>query len=372
MNIFRLITPALSFAALAFGAVQPEAASAQSQPKKIMLAAKAKCGGLNQNSCWSANPKKWCNAGLQYIPGGLGRRGRCIKLAERTRDSDGDSTPNCGGDGQNSCWSLSSKKWCDAGLLYKPGGLPGKGRCEAPKAGDILDQTRAMASRFAALDKDNELARLRRCVNSPKTKARLIAAMQKQSATSTNTILRECNISVTKLQRVADTVLGGNSQGARRLSYGSDQANPPDVEPPVEEDSVADKYRFFIEVSAGAAAGSKGGDFALGYAIPLHRKAGWSRWYKNNTDYASGFDLGIGGDIFVGLGKPGVPSGDHITESGTAGMYAGALLGKGGIIGRQTDDGQMAFGLGGGLGLGLTAASYDYTNEFFYDLGGER
>ncbi|ASK89301.1 hypothetical protein [Sphingorhabdus sp. SMR4y] len=375
MNIFRIITPALSLALLAIGAVQPQVASAQTQPQRVMLAAKAKCGGVNQNSCWSANPKKWCNAGLQYIPGGLGRRGKCIKVAERVRDTGGDPTPNCGGIGQKSCWSLSSKKWCDAGLLYKPGVLPGKGRCEAPKSGDILDQTRAMASRFASLDKDNELARLRRCVNSPKIKARMIAAMQKQSAMSTNTILRECNISVQKLEDVADTVLGESSQSARRMSYGSDQANPPDVGPPVDDDeevSVADKYRLFFEVSAGAAAGSKGRDFTLGYAIPLHSKAGFSRWYKNDTDYDSGFDLGVGGDIFVGLGKPGVPSGDYVTESGTSGVYAIAALAKLGVLGRQTFDGKMAFGLFGGIGLGLTVAKYDYTNEFFYDLGGDR
>ncbi|WP_417592345.1 hypothetical protein [Parasphingorhabdus sp.] len=122
-------------------------------------------------------------------------------------------------------------------MLYKLGGLPGKGRREAPKSGDILDLTRAMASRFAALDKNDELARLRSCANSPKMKAQMIAAMQKRSAGSTNMILRECNISVPKLQQVADTVLGDNSRDASAINYRSDRANPPDVGPPVEDDS---------------------------------------------------------------------------------------------------------------------------------------
>lgn len=349
------ITIATGFlATLSVGIFQPAPAQAQA----MQFAAKAACGGAGEKSCWNVNPKKWCDAGLVYVPGGVGRRGRCLKPSGTTPVSGGDPTPNCGGKNQKSCWSLSAKKWCDPGLIYKPGGLPGKGTCRAPAGDNMVDYTRSVASRYQALSKNNELSRLRKCVNKPSVKFRMIAAMKDKSTNSTNALLRECKIDIAKLQQVAGYVLNQprSGNGARSLTtLSGNNAN------------VAKKFRLFFEFSAGAAAGSKDFSGTLGYAIPLHSKPKGSRWYSNSMDYVSGFDLGFGGDIFVGLGYPGVPSGNNVSESGQSGVVALAAVVKVGMLTRITDQGDPAFGLFGGAGLGVTAATFDYTNAFFTD-----
>lgn len=343
-------------ATLAIGMFQPPPAQAQA----LQFAAKAACGGAGQKSCWHVNPKKWCKPGLRYVPGGVGRRGKCIKPSGTQPVSGGDRNPNCGGLNQKSCWHIDPKKWCDPGLLYKAGGLPGKGTCRAPKADNMVDYTRSVASRYKSLSKNNELARLRKCVNKPSMKVKMIAAMKKKSTNGTNSLLRQCNIDIKKLQQVASYVLSkpGSNNGIRSSSvqYGNAGTN-----------SVAKKFRLFFEFSGGAAAGSKEFGITYGYAIPLHSKALGSRWYRNTMDYSRGFDLGFGGDIFVGLGNPGVPSGDNVSESGTSGVISVAAAVKVGMLTRITDEGDPAFGIFGGLGLGATVATFDYTNAFYRD-----
>lgn len=372
MKIVMKIAATFSTGLFAMGMLAVQPAQAGSGLKGISLAAKKPCGGEGQNSCWSANPTKWCKPGLKYIPGGIGRRGKCIKPpASRpvSGGGSGDDTPNCGGIGQRSCWSLKASKWCDPGLLYKPGLLPGKGRCEAPEAGNMVQYTRSVISRYQGLPRNNELSKLRKCVNNPVRQARIISAMKKQATNDTNSILRECNIDPAKLQAVANAVLGEPGHGTRYVrarGYGND-ANPPDVTPGEETESVAKKFRLFLEFSAGAAAGSKDVGIAYGYAIPLHAKPKGPRWYKNSTNYVKGLDIGFGGDITVGLGFPGVPSGDGFVEEGTSGLVNIAALAKIGMLTRITDDQDAAFALMGGVGLGLTAATYEYANNFYDD-----
>ncbi len=87
---------------------------------------KPSCGGLNQKSCWNVNPKKWCNPGLEYSGTGKPGEGRCIKPRPKP-------APTCGGLNQKSCWNVNPKKWCNPGLEYSGTGKPGEGRCVWPK-----------------------------------------------------------------------------------------------------------------------------------------------------------------------------------------------------------------------------------------------
>ena len=92
----------------------------------------AQCGGLNQKSCWSVNPKKWCNPGLKYVGNGKPGGGRCIKppVSKPTPKPE----PKCGGLNQKSCWNVNPAKWCNPGLKYDGTGKPGEGRCVKPSA----------------------------------------------------------------------------------------------------------------------------------------------------------------------------------------------------------------------------------------------
>ena len=358
MTYSRKITTSVSMAVLAVASFQTFEGQGRAQTRGIQLAAKAACGGENQNSCWNVNPRKWCEPGLQYVPGAVGRRGKCIRPTRSEPIVERDPTPNCGGIGQSSCWNVNPNKWCDPGLIYRAGGLPGRGRCLEPRRGDMLDYTRAVASRYSALGKDNELARLRNCINSPFMKVRMIGQMRLRSTNGTNSLLRECRIDPEKLQRVAAVVLG-------------EDATPPDVgpnpAPPENDQHLAKKFRLFFEFSGGAAAGSRDLGGAIGYAIPLHKKPLGTRWYVNSMTYTRGFDLGAGADILIGLGMPGVPSGDDAIESGEAGVMDIAAIFKGGLTTRLTNSEDPSFAIFGGVGAGLTAATFDFSNDFYPD-----
>lgn len=314
------------------------------------------CGGLNERTCISVLPSKRCDAGLIEVkqPG----RNICIK-----DELGADRTPNCGGIGQASCWSLKASEWCDPGLLYKPGGLPGRGRCEAADENDMIQYTRAVASRFNALGPNNEATKLRNCLIAPTRLARLKAQMEASDTNGTNSIIRECNVDIEELQRVAAYVLQtpGNS-AARNLGLNT-VSNSDDW-----DDNLDGKMRLTFELTYGATAGSKGGSNTIGYAIPLHKKPLGSRWYRHNDEYDGGIDLGFGTDLLIGFGFPGVPGGDLVTEEGKSGVLAVGALGKLGMATRVTRDGRRPmWAIFGGVGLGVTAAMYDYENQFLID-----
>jgi hypothetical protein len=82
------------------------------------------CGGLNQKSCWSLNPDKWCNGNLQYKGNGKPGQGRCVRREEKK-----ETAKACGGLNQSSCWNLDPSKWCKGNLEYQGTGVPGQGTC---------------------------------------------------------------------------------------------------------------------------------------------------------------------------------------------------------------------------------------------------
>lgn len=315
---------------------------------------KSDCGGLNQKTCIHILASKRCNSGL--IEKRQSGRNICIRPS-----TPGDTTGGCGGLNQKSCWSLRASKWCDPGLIYKPSGIPGQGRCRAPDTDNMVEYTRAVASRFKALGRGNEFTKLRNCLISPTRLSRLKREMRANDSNGTNSIIRECDVDIDKLQEVASFMFDGTqgsaarSAGVRSASSSSGNGN------------LSKKFRLTIEFSAAASAGSNSAGTTIGYAIPLHKKALGSRWYKGSDDYKSGFDLGAGADLLIGIGMPGVPSGNNASESGNAGIIAAAVFGKLGMMTRITDEGDPMWAVFGGAGLGATIATFEYENEFFRD-----
>jgi hypothetical protein len=350
--MFNTLTKAAAFTGLVLGAsfVTP------TERVEAFGFGSSNCGGLNQKTCVHILPSKRCNAGLIEKR----QRGRNICIRPATP---GDTTGGCGGLNENSCWSLRASKWCDPGLIYKPTGIPGKGRCRAPDTDNMVEYTRAVASRFKALGRNNEFTKLRNCLISPARLVRLKREMKDNDTNGTNSIIRECDVDIDKLQDVASFMFNGTqgsaarSAGVRSVSSSSDDW----------DDGLAKKFRLTIEFSAAASAGSNSAGGTIGYAIPLHKKPQGSRWYKGSDDYKSGFDLGAGADILIGIGMPGVPGGNNATESGRAGIIAAAVLGKLGMMTRITDEGDPMWALFGGAGLGATIATFAYENEFFVD-----
>lgn len=339
---------------------------AQAQERAPMrLALKSDCGGLNQKSCWHVNPKKWCDEGLQYVRGTIGRRGRCVAPPEDDNDVI-DETPGCGGIGEASCWSFKASRWCDPGLIYKPGGIPGRGRCEAAEEDNMLQYTRAVASRYKALGPRNEFAKLRNCLIVPTRLSRLKREMKDQDTNGTNSIIAECDVDLKKLQEVADYVLDTTDNAAAR-GVGVRSVRSSNDDDGDGQDNLGDKLRFTIELSGAASAGTNSFGGTIGYAVPLHAKPKGSRWYKGSDDFAGGVDLGVGADILFGIGQPGVPAGDNAVESGESGVLSGAIAAKVGVMVRATDDGGAMFALFGGVGLGVTAAVFDFQNRFYPD-----
>lgn len=366
-HVLKTAAISLAFATAVFAPASAAHAQAMAPASLMLTAANPNCGGLNQNSCWHADPRKWCDGDLKYIPGGIGRRGKCVGRPKDDNDVV-DETPTCGGIGQASCWSVKPSRWCDAGLIYKPGGIPGRGRCEAPEADNMMQFTRAMASRYNALGRNNELAKLRRCLANPVRLAKLKSAMRAQSTNTTNSVVRECNVDPEKMQQVAEYVLMPMRQDAARVAgvrYRSTNAvirnSDSDIDP------LAKKFRLYFEFAMGAAANSAEAGVTWGYAIPLHSKPDGPRWYRSSDDYVRGLDLGAGGDVFIGLGFPGVPSGDGATESGQSGLIAAAVLAKVAMLSRITEDGDPSYALGVGAGLGITGATFNYTHTYYED-----
>ncbi len=108
--MFKMIFQATAVFGLALGTTM----IAPTEPVQA-ASFKKSCGGLNQKSCVHVNPKKWCKAGLTYKPR-IGKRGICIKKVSKPKPK----PKPCGGLNQNSCVSPNPKKWCNAGLTYKP------------------------------------------------------------------------------------------------------------------------------------------------------------------------------------------------------------------------------------------------------------
>jgi hypothetical protein len=273
------------------------------------------CGGLNQKSCWNANPKKWCNAGLKYVTDGLPGSGRCIKPSD-------DPTPGCGGLNEKSCWSADPRKWCDGNLKYAGTGIPGQGHCiERVTDADLKRVARDAFQKIDALGKNNPLMNLRNCLTQAGNLAALKEQMGKRSKNGVNAILGRCNTNPAALR-----------------SYG-------------EQATGTESSTLFIEVGGGGVAGV-GAEGAIGYAIPLVKKPD-GRYYLTGG-VGGGVGAAIGADVSVGLSSESMPTAHWATDTGKSVNFSGKLMGAVSVsidFPRGTAK-PCGFTVSGGVGLG--------------------
>lgn len=294
------------------------------KPKRV-------CGGLGEPSCWNANPAKWCEGDLQYKPTGVPGKGTCVSRAKES----------CGNLDQKSCWNLNPKRWCNDDLKYKPTGVPGKGTCVLRvKNDDLKDVASDVVARLKEFGDNNPLANLRRCLNQPAQQAQLIGALNNKSKNQVNSVLAMCNVSPDEIAAFASDVLGGFGESAPGATTRSASTA-----------SRGDVINLSLAgvASAGAGVGLGGG---VGYRIEL-RSDPQARFFVAG-DLNVGFGLAAGVDIAVGVNYGEMPTNHWAREGGASVSYSGkAVYGGGVAIDFETDSiVPSGFTLSAGVGAG--------------------
>ncbi len=411
MSMPRMIAIPISLTVLAFGVGQPAEAQTQpqTQPGAILLA-KKDCGGVNQSSCWSINPKKWCNPGLTYLPGGAPGKGRCIRKEAKASGNSGSGSSNCGGLNQSSCWALNPQKWCESGLTYMPGGvpgkgrcirkpagiagpgstdcgglnqsscwalnpkkwcngnlkyvpggLPGKGRCRDPRQLQMMDTALKLGAHFVRLGRDNPLRQLFRCLNQRENKAAMATAIRSRSKNAANSVIRGCNVDPGAMLRLGQN-LKQHSMGSSNQTMGSSN----------QDDSPPEGSFVFFEFAGGAGAGffDSGGTIggSIGYAVPLTERAKGSRFYGSSEKLMFGGSLNVGADLVAGLSWVGIADGDWADDPGYAVNVSGALGIKGGLsVGFEDTFEATSISLSIGGGVGGEVGFYESNTKYLVD-----
>lgn len=301
---------------------------------------KKKCGGLGESSCWNASPAKWCEGDLKYKPSGVPGKGTCVSRAKK----------KCGNLNQSSCWNVNPKRWCNDDLKYKPKGIPGKGTCVLRvEDDDLKDVASDVVDKLKEFGSNNPLASLRSCLKQPQKQAQLISALNEKSKNDVNRILGECNASPDALASFASDVLGdfsesGANGGARSASSTRSGS----------ASSRGDVVNLSLSglASAGAGVGIGGG---VGYRIEL-RSDPQARFFVAG-DVSVGFGLSAGVDVAVGLNYGEMPTNHWAREGGASVSYSGkAVYGGGVAIDFGTDSVvPSGFTLSGGAGAGVEA-----------------
>lgn len=116
---------------------------------------------------------------------------------------------DCGGLNQKSCWHADPRNWCHGDLKYKPGGLPGKGRCVARVTNVALKRAaKPVFDRIESLGSNNPLVALRSCLKRPDMFSKLRQQMTRQSQNGLNAILRDCQVNPASLRSYGQRVTG--------------------------------------------------------------------------------------------------------------------------------------------------------------------
>lgn len=291
------------------------------------------CGGLGQSSCWNLNPAKWCQGDLKYKPSGVPNKGTCVSRVKE----------KCGNLNQSSCWNVNPKRWCNDDLKYKPTGVPGKGTCVlGVRNNDLKDVASDVVDKLKQFGENNPLANLRRCLNRPQERAGLIAALNSKSKNRVNSLLRACNASPEAIASFASNILGGFGDSAGGTSLRSSSTSRGDVI----------NLSLSGLASAGAGVGVGGG---VGYRIEL-RKEPQARFFVAG-DVSVGFGLSAGVDIAVGVNYGEMPTNHWAREGGASVSYSGkAVYGGGVAVDFETDSVvPSGFTLSGGAGAGVEA-----------------
>jgi hypothetical protein len=118
----------------------------------------------------------------------------------------------CGGLNQSSCWHADPTKWCKGDLKYKPTGIPGQGTCiKRVTDNDLRSAAKPVFNKIDSLGRNNPLMDLRNCLSQPGTFANLRQQMLKRSENGMNSILKQCNVSPSALQAYGQNATGRQS-----------------------------------------------------------------------------------------------------------------------------------------------------------------
>ena len=307
--------------------------------KKKKAKKKSNCGGLNQSSCWHVNPKKWCQGNLQYKPKGVPGKGTCVSRAKQ----------KCGNLGQQSCWNINPARWCNDNLKYKPTGVPGQGTCILRVSNnDLKEVASSVVDRLKQLGSDNPLANLRACLSQTGKQARLSAALNDKSKNGINALLNECGASPDALAGFAKNVLGSfRSAGAGgNVTRSASSAGS--------NSSRGDSVNLALSGLANAGAGV-GVDGGVGYRLEL-RSDPEGRFFVAGG-LSTGFGLSAGADVAVGLSYGSIPTKHWAREGGASVSYSGKAVYGGGVSVDFDADSIVpaGFTLSGGVGAGAEA-----------------
>ena len=278
----------------------------------------ADCGGEGEVTCISANPAKWCNTGyrIQYR---AGRDDICVA----TRRTEG-----CGGLNEQSCTHINPARWCNDGLTYKPR-LGRRGQCiDKVTNAERLEVTRET---IADLGDNNPLANLTKCLKSPQKLGDIQSAIRTRSNGGINRVLRACNADLNSLRDMGS--LSSLNNGTQSGNRG---------------------FRTLSITVGASGAAVVAGAAGAGVMIELNRDPN-ARWFFTGG-IGAGPKAEVVGDITVGLSRAEIPTSriglDHGIGAVVSGHYIVGLSGGVEFEGNTLNFAGISFGAGGGAGAG--------------------
>ncbi|MEM7666305.1 MAG: hypothetical protein AAF250_10660 [Pseudomonadota bacterium] len=327
------------------------------------------CGGLNQKTCISANPAKWCEDGLKvkHQPG----RNICVKKERKPDRTPGSS--ECGGLNQIRCQSPNPAKWCDDGFRNKVVfGAPDicVAKREKRPCGGLNQDSCVNINPAKWCDKGLTykprmlIGKRGTCIKKVRNADRIAVAAQVIEELGDNNPLAnltKCIKRPSKLGDLKTAISTRSNNGVNRVlrSCGADLNGLQNMGKlaSLNNGTQAGEDKKFktlsITVGASGAAGVAG---AAGAGIVIELKKGPNaRWFFTGG-VGGGPKAEVVGDVTVGLSRSQIPTSrwgfDHGIGAVVSGHYIVGLSGGVEFEGNSLNFAGISFGAGGGVGVG--------------------
>ncbi|MEL6529112.1 MAG: hypothetical protein AAFQ27_04070 [Pseudomonadota bacterium] len=327
------------------------------------------CGGLNQKTCISPNPAKWCKAGLQvkHQPG----RNICIKKERKPDRRPGSS--ECGGLNQIRCKSPNPARWCDAGFRNKVviGApdicvvKPKKKPCGGLNQDSCVSVNPAKWCNKGLTYKPRMLVGKRgTCIDKVRNSDRIAVAKQVIEKLGDNNPLANLTKCIRRPEKLGDlknAITTRSNNGVNRVlrSCGADlnglrnMGSLPSLNNGAQSGNDKKFKTLSITVGASGAAGVAG---AAGAGIVIELKKGPNaRWFFTGG-IGGGPKAEVVGDVTLGLSRSEIPTKrvgfDHGIGAVVSGHYIVGLSGGVEFEGNSLNFSGISFGAGGGVGVG--------------------
>jgi len=339
------------------------------KPKTKPKPKPAPCGGLNQKTCISPNPAKWCKDGLEvkHQPG----RNICVNEERKPNRKPGSS--ECGGLNQIRCQSVNPAKWCDDGFRNKVVvGAPdicvakrAKKPCGGLNQDSCFNVNPAKWCDDGLTYKPRMLAGKRgTCIDKVRNSDRIAVAKQVIEELGDNNPLAnltKCIKRPAKLNDLKTAITTRSNNGVNRVlrSCGADLNGLQNMGSMAALNNGAQaggnkKFKTLsITVGASGAAVVAG---AAGAGIVIELKKGPNaRWFFTGG-IGGGPKAEVVGDVTLGLSRSEIPTArwgfDHGIGAVVSGHYVVGLSGGVEFEGNSLNFAGISFGAGGGVGVG--------------------